>query len=390
MYPKISDIFNDIFGTNINLPIQSYGFMLALAFICGILILYLELKRKQKQKIFPVFKTKVYTGLPATKGEIISSALFGFIIGWKGVEMILDYSFFANNPQDFLFSLKGNIPSGLVVGALMGFYTWYSKNKAKLSKPIESEKEVSMLQISSNILMLAVVFGLIGAKVFDTIEHLDDFFRDPLETLFSFSGLTFYGGLIGGATAVIIYAYRKKIPLLTLLNCAAPAIMLAYGVGRIGCQISGDGCWGVVNNNPKPEWLAFLPDWAWAYNFPHNVINEGGLIPNCHGSNCHILDEPVYPTSLYETTMAFIFFIILWSIRKVLKPEGMLFGIFLMMNGISRFLIEEIRVNIPYNVLGLELTQAQIVAIFLFIAGVGFSVWTYLRWKKLKPITKKK
>lgn len=390
MYPKLSDLINDIFGTNINLPIQSYGFMVALAFVFGIWILYLELKRKQKNNLIPSFKTKIITGLPATKKEIISSALAGFIIAWKGVEAIFDYSFFANNPQEFLFSLKGNLPAGLVVGAISGFYTWYVKNKAKLNKPIESEREISMLQISSNILMLAVVFGLIGAKIFDTIEHFDDFIRDPLGTFFSFSGLTFYGGLICGSAASLIYAYRRKIPILILLECGAPAIMLAYAIGRIGCQISGDGCWGIVNNHPKPEWLSFLPDWAWAYNFPHNVINEGVLIPECHGSNCYVLDQPVYPTSLYESVLAFIFFIILWCIRKKIKPEGMLFGFFLIMNGISRFLIEGIRINIQYNVLGLSLTQAQIIAIFLFIIGVCFSIWTYRRWLKTNAKEQKK
>ncbi|MDD4847715.1 MAG: prolipoprotein diacylglyceryl transferase [Bacteroidales bacterium] len=390
MYPKLSDLINDIFGTNINLPIQSYGFMVALAFLCGIWILYLELKRKQKEQFIPVFKTKVTTGLPASKMEIISSAIVGFILAWKGVEAIFDYSFFADNPQEFLFSLKGNISAGLVVGALSGFYTWYAKNKAKLSKPIESEREISMLQISSNILMLAAVFGLLGAKIFDTVEHLDDFMADPLGTLFSFSGLTFYGGLICGSAAALIYAYRKKIPMLVLLESAAPAIMLAYGVGRIGCQISGDGCWGIVNDHPKPEWLAFLPDWAWAFNFPHNVINEGVLIPDCCGSNCHVLDQPVYPTSLYESSLAFLFFIILWCIRKVVKPEGMLFGIFLMMNGITRFLIEGIRVNIKYDFLGMSLTQAQIIALCLFVAGIAFSIWTYYRWRKSHPKVSKK
>lgn len=390
MYPKLSDLINDIFGTNITLPIQSYGFMVALAFLFGIWILYLELKRKQKEHLIPVFTTKVTTGLPATKWEIISSALVGFIIAWKGVEAFFEYSYFAEYPQDFLFSLRGNVPSGLVVGAISGFYTWYIKNKAKLSKPIETEREVPMYQIASNILMLAAVFGLLGAKLFDAIEHFDELVADPLGTLFSFSGLTFYGGLICGSAAALIYAYRKKISLLILLESAAPALMLAYGIGRIGCQISGDGCWGIVNNNPKPDWLMFLPDWAWAYNFPNNVINEGVLIPDCCGSNCHVLDQPVYPTSLYESSLAILFFVVLWCFRKKVKPEGMLFGIFLMMNGITRFLIEGIRVNIPYDVFGISLTQAQIIAICLFIAGVVFSIWTYRRWRKKNPKKSKK
>ncbi len=137
-----------------------------------------------------------------------------------------------------------------------------------------------------------------------------------MRTLFSFSGLAFYGGLITAAFAVSIYVERNKIPWPVNADVVAPALMLAYGIGRIGCQLSGDGCWGMVNADPKPEWLSFLPDWAWAFNYPHNVINEGVLIPDCSGRNCHVLDQPVFPTPLYETTIAFLFFGLLMDCQE--------------------------------------------------------------------------
>ena len=154
-----------------------------------------------------------------------------------------------------------------------------------------------------------------------------------------------------------------------MADSVAPALMLAYAIGRIGCQLSGDGCWGIPNILPKPHWLAFLPDWMWAFNFPHNVINHGILIPGCVGNFCRALDQPVFPTSFYETVICTVFFLILWSLRKKLSTPGLLFSIYLLLNGIERFFIELIRVNIKYNFIGIQATQAQLIAVILIITG---------------------
>lgn len=382
MYPRVSDFINDIFGTDILLPIQTYGAMVAIAFVLAAWLLNLEIKRKQKEGVMPTLKAKVTKGLPATPWEITISTVIGFLIGWKGIAAITDYHYFATNPQDFLLSSFGNIWGGIIVGAASGLYTWYNAKKKRLDKPVTTEEVVPAFQLSGNILIIAIVFGLIGAKVFDMVEHLDDFVQDPLGTFFSFSGLTFYGGLIGGSTAVLIYAYRKKIPLLALIDAAAPAIMIAYAVGRLGCHISGDGCWGVPNLNPKPEWLSWLPDWAWAYNYPHNVINEGVPIPHCHGDHCFVLEEPVFPTSLYEFAICAVFFVILWTIRKRVSISGLLFGIYLVLNGIERYMIEGIRVNIQYNIGSSYFTQARIIAILLIVAGIALSAWVVWQHRK--------
>ena len=160
---------------------------------------------------------------------------------------------------------------------------------------------------------------------------------------------------------------------------------MGYALGRLGCEISGDGCWGVVNNNPCPSWL---PEWAWSYNFPHNVINQGVPIEECGGQHCNVLAEGVYPTSLYETLMMLSIFGILMIIRKKIIFPGMLFGIYLTLQGIERLLIESIRVNNKFHILGMEITQAQIIATCLIIAGLTI---TFLTWKyrnKIKEITK--
>jgi prolipoprotein diacylglyceryl transferase len=382
MYPRLSDLINDIFGTNILLPIQSYGAMVACAFLLAAFFLYLELKRKQKQKLFPVLKTTVTKGLPATPWEIITSGVLGFLLAWKGIESITNYHYFAENPQEFLLSWQGNWWAGLLAGIASGAYTWYTKKKAKLEKPIKTETEVSMFNLSGNILIITIFFGLLGAKVFDVIENLGSFFADPIGTFFSFSGLTFYGGLIGGSTAAIVYAWKKKIPIMVLIDAAAPAIMIAYAVGRLGCHIAGDGCWGIDNVNPKPEWLTWLPDWMWAYNYPHNVINSGIPIENCTGSHCHVLANPVFPTSLYEFSICALFFTGLWLVRKRIKIHGLLFGIYLVLNGIERYVIEGIRVNIEYNVAGAFLTQARMIAICLILGGIALGAWVVFKRRK--------
>ena len=136
--------------------------------------------------------------------------------------------------------------------------------------------------------------------------------------------------------------------------------------------MSGDGDWGIVNLAPKPEWLSLLPDWAWSYNFPNNVINAGVYIEGCTGKFCSVLSQPVWPTSLYEVVMCIALFFVLWLIRKKIKVAGMLFAIYLIMNGIERFFIEKIRVNTEYNILG-GITQAEIISFCLIITGLILS-----------------
>ncbi len=370
MYPKLSDLINDLFGTNINLPIQSYGFMVALAFLTAGIILYLELKRKEKEGLLQSREIKMLEGKPASWQELVSTGTIGFILGYKFALIFEDYSYFANNPQEVLTSWGGNWITGLVIGIGSVAWTWYSRNKNKKTPPVEKSMTVHPYQLTGNIAMVAAIFGILGAKLFDVIEHLDDFFRDPLGTLLSFSGLAFYGGFIVAAFAVVRYGKKHNIPFPHLADAVAPALILAYAVGRIGCQISGDGCWGVVNPNPIPEWW-FLPDWIWAFDYPHNVINEGILMTACSGSHCHVLEQAVYPTPFYETSLGVLIFIILWSIRKKVGIPGLIFSFYLMLNAIERFLIERIRVNIEYKFLGMDITQAQLIAVGLFLLGVA-------------------
>ena len=369
MYPTISHLLFDLFGINIPLPIQTFGFWVAIAFIFASWIISNELKRKEKEGLLSSTKVNKIIGESLTTSEIISSLLTGFFIGFKFIEALFHYTDLVNNPQDFILSTRGNLLGGLLIAAISFYLKWTENNKTKLATPKTIEKTVHPFELVGNMTMIAAVSGIIGAKIFHNLENMDTFLADPIGQLISFSGLTFYGGLIAGAVSVIWYANKYKINTKHLIDSAAPGLMLAYGVGRIGCQMSGDGDWGIDNLAPKPEWMSFLPDWMWSYTFPNNVINAGVPIQGCTGNFCMELANPVWPTAFYEVIMSLAIFGILWALRKHIKVPGALFFIYLAFNGVERFFIEKIRINTEYNILG-GITQAEIISFSLILTAI--------------------
>jgi len=369
MYPTISHLLFDLFGINIPLPIQTFGFWVAIAFIFASWIISNELKRKEKEGFLSSTKVNEIIGESLTTSEIISSLLTGFFIGFKFIEALFHYTDLVNNPQDFILSTRGNLLGGILIASISFYLKWTENNKTKLATPKTIEKIVHPFELVGNMTMIAAVSGIIGAKIFHNLENMDAFLADPIGQLISFSGLTFYGGLIAGAVSVIWYANKYKINTKHLIDSAAPGLMLAYGVGRIGCQMSGDGDWGIDNLAPKPEWMSFLPDWMWSYTFPHNVINAGVPIEGCTGNFCMELANPVWPTAFYEVIMSLAIFGILWAMRKHIKVPGALFFIYLAFNGVERFFIEKIRINSEYNILG-GITQAEIISFSLILTAI--------------------
>lgn len=371
MYPTISDMLHDWFGINLRFPIQTFGFFLATSILIGAYFFYLEIKRKEKElKFFPVKRT-ITIGEPVTVTELVINAILGFILGFKLIYIIFNYSAFTDNPQDTIISLKGNLIGGILIALALAVWKYYDKKKQQLPEPKKVEINVYPHQMVGDMTIIAAVSGIIGSKFFDDIEHWQDLISNPIQTIFSFSGLAFYGGLIFGTISVIIYAWRNKLSIVHLADAIAPTLILSYGLGRIGCQMAGDGDWGIVNAAPKPHWLGFLPNWMWSFNYPHNVANDGIPIPGCVGKYCNVLEQPVFPTPFYETVICVLIFLFLWSLRKKIKIPGLLFSIYLVLNAVERFFIEQIRVNIHYNVFGSQLTQAQIIAIVIGIVGVA-------------------
>ncbi|MCB0559063.1 MAG: prolipoprotein diacylglyceryl transferase [Lewinellaceae bacterium] len=374
MYPDLSYLFHDLIGTPVDnwLSIfKTFGLLLVLAILSAAIILYRELKLKAEKGVFQPVKVKFEYGKPAGTGELISNALWGFVLGYKGFYAIQHMEQLKQNAAEVLLSLDGTWWTGIALAALFaGGRYWESKKKA-LPQPRVEERDVYPHDRIGDITMIAAIFGVVGAKFFAVIEDIPTLLKDPAGTLLSGGGLAIYGGLIVGFLAVSYYLRRKQIPLLPVLDAVAPALIIAYGVGRLGCHLAGDGDWGIANTLPQPGWW-FLPDWLWAYDYPHNVLNEGVIIEGFDGRYNHRLSPPAFPTPLYETTAAFLIGGILLALRnKVAAYPGMLFFIYLIFNGFERFWIEKIRVNPEYTNLGITYTQAELIAVVLFLIGVA-------------------
>lgn len=390
MYPDLSYIFHDLFGSapdNWLSIFKTFGLFLVLAILGSAWVLYTELKRKAQEGKFRPSAIKVTEGAPATATQIAGSAFWGFLVGWKVVYALMNRQELVEDAPGLILSLKGNLVFGIIGAALFGFWRYWDANRKKLPAPQTKEIPLMPHQRVGDITIMAAVAGVVGAKIFDAIEHMEDLLRDPIGTLLSGGGLAIYGGLIFGFIAVFLYLRRHKIPPLHVMDAAAPALIIGYGIGRIGCQLSGDGDWGIVNTAAQPSWW-FLPDWVWAFNYPRNVINEGVSIPDCVWIYCNQLGEPVYPTPFYETLMAFAIAGVLWSLRKKITAPGVLFFIYVFLNGLERFWIEKIRINIRYDFLGLNPTQAEIIAVVLMLVGV-LGAWFFLREYKTKQFVGK-
>ncbi|OQP66576.1 hypothetical protein A3860_13935 [Niastella vici] len=358
MYPDLQYLFEQVFKTNVPSFLglfKTFGFFVALAFLAAAYLLQKELRRKEatgllQPELLPLPKAKKYL----SKGDITT------------------------NTQDLV--------------------------------PVYPHKRVG------EVVLIAAIGGLVGAKVFNALESWDQFTADPISSLLSGSGLTFYGGLIVAALLIFNHCRKHKINFIHFCDAIAPALMLGYGIGRLGCHFSGDGDWGIFNSayisapdaslkaitaneynqailNATDYYLtnfgtvtdvpyayvtapSGLPTWLFAMNFNHNVNNEGIPISGCVGKYCHMLPMSVFPTSLYEAVICIFLFILLWWLRKKLKPGMHLFGLYLVLNGLERFSIEKVKVNYRYDWGFIHPAQSEIISIILLITGL-FIIFFY-------------
>jgi phosphatidylglycerol---prolipoprotein diacylglyceryl transferase len=187
--------------------------------------------------------------------------------------------------------------------------------------------------------------GLAGSRLYHLLESPAVFFADPWPQLFSTMGFAWFGAVIGGFAALVWLAHRFRISWLLMLDVASPAAALGYGIGRIGCLLSGDGDYGIPTSLP------------WGMSFPN------GIVPTT---------QRVHPTPIYEFLMALLIFWILWRVGahavRARAHAGIVFGWYLMLSGVARFLIEFIRIN-PRSFFGL--TNAQAASLVSVVAGAA-------------------
>ncbi len=201
----------------------------------------------------------------------------------------------------------------------------------ELGKPVDWAYEIAFA---------ALVGGLVGSRLYYVIQNYSQVKHHLLAHLFSGSGLVWYGGLIGGAIAVMAWAYWRDMFSVVLLDLCAVPLAMGYAIGRIGCQVSGDGDYGKVSNLP------------WAMGYPH------GTVPTAPGVK-------VQPTPIYETvSMGFVAWW-LWRMRDQYRP-GALFAFYLVLSGTERLLVEFVRRN---HRIWLGLTGPQLESIALMIIG---------------------
>ncbi len=387
MYPDLSYILHALIGTepdNAFSVVKTFGLFLALSFLVAAYFLYKELKRKEAQGLFEYTHTSRIVGTPASVLDLLTSGIFGFILGAKLLYAYFNFPEFQADAVSVLFSLKGSLIGGIIGAAIFAGIKYWEKQREKLPKPVEKKFVVKPSDRVGDIVIVAAISGIIGAKIFAIIEEMDDFWQDPIGTFFSGSGLAIYGGLIGGFIGVFLYLKRYNIKPIHVMDATAPSLILAYGVGRMGCQFSGDGDWGIVAKPQPDSW--FLPDWLWSFKYPHNVNKDGVPIEGCTWEYCMELVNGVYPTPIYETFVATLIFLFLWAIRKRIKVAGVLFFIYLIFNGIERYFIEKIRVNSRYEEY-FNLTQAEIIAILFVSTGIIAIAYLWSRAKKQSPKT---
>jgi phosphatidylglycerol---prolipoprotein diacylglyceryl transferase len=200
-------------------------------------------------------------------------------------------------------------------------------------------------EIAYKILLAAIPGGIVGSKLFHVLEHLDEFMMNPWDMLVSGAGLSAYGGFLLSFLLAFVIVKRSKESFFKVADTAVPSMALGYCFGRFGCHVAGDGCYGIFTES------------FWGTAYPN------GIVPTT---------MPVFPTPLFEVFFSFIVLGAMLQLRKREWPDGRLFFLYLLLNGLPRFLVEFIRLN-PKLMLGL--TQAQVIGVvFMIVSAAGMYI----------------
>ena len=270
---------------------------------------------------------------------------------------------------------------GLMMAVAFMVANYYFVQELKRRKMDES--------IAWAVTIRALVGGVAGSKLFSILENWSDFVQDPMGQIFSPAGLTFYGGLITAAILIWLYLRKKQIRFFTISDIVLPTVLLAYGIGRIGCQLAGDGDYGFPSKLP------------WAMAYPNGTAKVSSTLPPYFEANPEAkaewhydslraittgvdplgqkitrLDEvvTVHPAPVYEALFCIIAFMLIWPRQKKYESQlGKMFFVTLLLMGIERLLIEFIRLNPLYA----GLSQAQWISIGFILISIYMLVTKY-------------
>jgi prolipoprotein diacylglyceryltransferase len=301
-------------------------------------------------------------------------------------DLVLDLFSISVPPFKYMQSYGMMVGLGFIVGSILLILELKRKESIGQIKPVKNPKNGELVHPDEHVGNIAIILGIgavAGGKLFHNLENWDDVVADPMGALTRMSGFSFYGGVIVGMILFVWYARKHKLNVIHFIDATMPALALGYGFGRLGCHISGDGDWGIPNDLPKPDWMSFLPDWMWAYDYPNNVLGVD-LITYYADKGYTSLTGFAYPTPIYEIIMSIMIFAILWSMRKRWTTPGIMISAYFILAGLERLLIEQIRINNEYNIMG-GITQAEIISVTMIVLGyLGFYYMPKVghRWAK--------
>lgn len=230
------------------------------------------------------------------------------------------------------------------------------QNSAVASPRVTSREQLEDFVTSFGLWMLFT--GVAGARLFSILENLPALFADPASVILTRSGFNVIGGLVVATLVGIWLIRRAGLKVRPAMDAAGPAMMLGYALGRIGCQISGDGDWGLTANMAaKPSWL---PTWLWAQTYEGNILGETIPAPG------------VYPTPIWEIAVGLLLFALLWRLRAHPFTKGWLFALYVVLASLERLWIEPLRVNERYG--PFDASQAQYLSAIALVVGLVFLV----------------
>jgi phosphatidylglycerol:prolipoprotein diacylglycerol transferase len=241
---------------------------------------------------------------------------------------------------------------------------------------LECRRRGITTEYASSIVVWAAIIGIASSRILDIINNFPTYWADPKSMILSGSGFVWYGGLFGGILATYLVSRYYKITFLKTIDMCAPALAIGQAIGRIGCQLSGDGDWGLPSKLP------------WAMSYPHAIVgwnSQTVLKLNAQGQlvSGFFPGVRVHPAPIYEAILYTGVFFVLWSLRGKGLADGRLFYLYLILAGAARFLVEFVRIN-PRIFMGLS--EAQLIGIGMVIFG---SIAWYLTGSRAEKVPAK-